>query len=275
MTKRKSAELSVGQTNGHARGRIRLVIADGNAIDRAGLVALMEREKDLQIVGAAGTLDEALAACARAKPDVLLLTLTLPGVAEDGALPAILDRHPDLRVVALSQVSHDHCLVLNPPVPEPVNGAAVGPMPGHGILLCSHGTTCLRVAAAHGARATVRRNVEFAVLLDSIRRVHAGETCHAHEALDESHLEADALQPLSERERTVAAHIARGLSNKEIASTLDISEATVKKHVGRVLAKLGLQDRLQVGLFLARNPLILRRHPANGNGNGARAALTD
>lgn len=271
MTKRKSAELSAGPTNGHARGRIRLVVADGNAIDRAGLAALLEREKDVQIVGAAGTLEETLSACGRAKPDVLLLTLTLPGVAEDGALPAILDRHPDLRVVALSQVSHDHCLVLNPPVPGPANGEAAGPILAHGAQLCSHGTTCLRVAAAHGARATLRRDVELDALLDTIRRVHAGETCHAHEALDESPEDAGAFQPLSERERTVAAHIARGLSNKEIASALDISEATVKKHVGRVLAKLGLQDRLQVGLFLARNPLMLRQRGGNGNGHGARA----
>jgi DNA-binding NarL/FixJ family response regulator len=119
------------------------------------------------------------------------------------------------------------------------------------------------VAAERGARATVRRNSEFATLLEAIRRVHAGEICHADDALDDSHAPG-AFQPLSERERMVAANIARGLSNKEIASALDISEATVKKHVGRVLAKLGLQDRLQVGLFLARNPLLLS--PRHGSG---------
>lgn len=268
VTKRKSADLSAGPTNGHARGRIRLIVADGNAIDRAGLVALLEREKDLHLVGAAGTLDETIAACGRAKPDVLLLTLTLPGVAQDGALPAILARHPDLNVVALSQVSHDQCLVLNPPEAELSRGEAAGANVGHGALLCSQGTTCLRVAAAYGARATVRRDAEFAVLLEAIQRVHGGETFHSHEALDESPAEAAGSQLLSERERTVAAHIARGLSNKEIASALDISEATVKKHVGRVLAKLGLQDRLQVGLFLARNPLVLRQRNGNGHANG-------
>jgi len=56
----------------------------------------------------------------------------------------------------------------------------------------------------------------------------------------------------------VAELIAAGRSNKEIASSLNISAPTVKKHVGQILTKLGLQDRLQVGLFVARNPLILR-----------------
>jgi DNA-binding NarL/FixJ family response regulator len=63
---------------------------------------------------------------------------------------------------------------------------------------------------------------------------------------------------LSGRELEVAELIAAGRSNKEIASNLNISAPTVKKHVGQILTKLGLQDRLQVGLFVARNPLILR-----------------
>jgi DNA-binding NarL/FixJ family response regulator len=263
VAKRKTAAPSVGPTNGQVHHRIRLVIADGDAIDRAGLVALMEREPDLQVLDATSTVDETISACGRSRPDVLLLTLTLPGGSGDGALPRILDRHPDLRIVALSEHSRDHCLVLNPPVPALGNSAAAGPRLGHGPHLCSRGTTCLRVAAEHGARATVRRNSEFATLLEAVRRVHAGEVCHAEDALDDSH-PPGAFQPLSERERMVAAHIARGLSNKEIASALDISEATVKKHVGRVLAKLGLQDRLQVGLFLARNPLILTPRRDNG-----------
>jgi len=64
---------------------------------------------------------------------------------------------------------------------------------------------------------------------------------------------------LSERELDVAALIAEGYSNKEISTALVISEPTVKKHVGHILDKLGLQDRLQAGLHIARNPLIVAR----------------
>ena len=71
--------------------------------------------------------------------------------------------------------------------------------------------------------------------------------------------EPTAFPRLSERELDVAVLIAEGRSNKEIAHALGISVPTVKKHVGRLLEKLGLHDRLQVGLFLARNPVTLRR----------------
>jgi DNA-binding NarL/FixJ family response regulator len=65
--------------------------------------------------------------------------------------------------------------------------------------------------------------------------------------------------PFSPRELEVAALIAQGHSNKEISSSLRISEPTVKKHVGHILTKLGLADRLQAGLLLARNPAVFRR----------------
>ena len=64
---------------------------------------------------------------------------------------------------------------------------------------------------------------------------------------------------LSEREQEVVRCLERRPSNKEIASTLDISEPTVKKHVGHILQKLGLADRLQAGLLLARNPAVFKR----------------
>ncbi len=63
----------------------------------------------------------------------------------------------------------------------------------------------------------------------------------------------------SDRENQVAALISEGQSNKEISTSLEISEPTVKKHVGHILEKLGLADRLQAGLYLARNPLLFRR----------------
>ncbi len=263
VAKRKSTSRSDHRTNGHALERIRLIVADENAIDRAGLMALLEREADMDVIGATQTIEDTIEACREHVPDVLLLTLTLPGLGSDEALPAILTAHPQLRVVGLSEHSHKHCLVLNPPMPVDFSSGTNGRFLGQGPQLCSHGTTCLRIAAQHGARGTVRRNAESSTLLEAIRLVHAGQTCHAEETHDDHFTHEDRRQPLSDRERTVAAHISRGLSNKEIASALDISEATVKKHVGRVLAKLGLQDRLQVGLFLVRNPMVLRTPAAN------------
>ncbi len=83
-----------------------------------------------------------------------------------------------------------------------------------------------------------------------------------HRAAEQKSEDAELLRSfpqLSERELDVAGLIAGGCSNKEIATSLSIGVPTIKKHVGRLLKKAGLQDRLQLGLFLARNPLALRR----------------
>lgn len=83
-----------------------------------------------------------------------------------------------------------------------------------------------------------------------------------HRAAEQKSDDAELLRSfprLSSRELDVAALIAEGRSNKEIAASLAIGVPTIKKHVGRMLSKVGLQDRLQLGLFLARNPLALRR----------------
>jgi DNA-binding NarL/FixJ family response regulator len=128
------------------------------------------------------------------------------------------------------------------------------------------GTDCLALAAAQGARATVRRDADPEDLFRAIRAAAAGQSWFdtkttASFATNGPDGEGFA-QGLSERELDVAALLAEGLSNKEISTALAISEPTVKKHVGHILDKLGLQDRLQAGLHIARHPLIVaRRNP--------------
>ena len=119
-------------------------------------------------------------------------------------------------------------------------------------------TDCLTLAISQGAAGTLRRDAEPAELFEAVRAIASGKNWHAPgTALPSAANGTEA--GLSERELEVAALIADGLSNKEISSALKISEPTVKKHVGNILEKLGLQDRLQAGLFVARNPLTLRR----------------
>ncbi|HUK63054.1 MAG TPA: response regulator transcription factor, partial [Dongiaceae bacterium] len=99
-------------------------------------------------------------------------------------------------------------------------------------------------------------------LFEAIRAVAAG-----HQAYEPGTIENLAAQrpragrALSARELEVAALLAEGMSNKEISTALEISEPTVKKHVGHVLEKLGVGDRLQAGLFAARHPLLFQQTP--------------
>ena len=149
-------------------------------------------------------------------------------------------------------------MVLNPPRSD---GGGMDAPAGR----CTAGTDCLELAVAEGAAGTIRRTASPEELFAAIRTIAAGKAWY--EAGTAAAIMRHALarrdsdggrRPLSSREIEVSRLIAGGRSNKEIAQALCISEPTVKKHVGHILAKLHLQDRLQVGIHLTRNPLLLR-----------------
>ena len=94
---------------------MRIVVAYSQAIDRGGLVGLLEDERDFEGVGEAATVKEAIRQSAALKPDVLMLSLNLPDQKEQAAIPAIRAALPTLRIVALSERGAENCLVLNPP----------------------------------------------------------------------------------------------------------------------------------------------------------------
>jgi len=236
--------------------RVSIVVADSQAIDRGGLVGLLENERDFEIVGEAATVTETIRQCSALEPEVLVLSLNLPGQREQAAIPAIRAVLPALRIVALSERGAENCLVLNPPYRQQTAAELR--------LVCAVGMDCLQLAVTQGAMATVRRSADPEELFRAIRTVAQGGAWYdpttARGMLSSAGEAGGGKAPgLSPREREVAALIAEGRSNKEISTSLGISEPTVKKHVGHILAKLGLADRLQAGLLLARNPLILGR----------------
>jgi DNA-binding NarL/FixJ family response regulator len=230
-------------------------VADGQVLDRRGLVGLLEAERDFGVAGEAATVEDTIRQCRALAPDVLVLSLNLPGQEENAAIPRIRAALPKLRILALSERSAENCLVLNPPFRQKTAAELR--------LVCAVGMDCLHLAATQGAMATLRRSAAPAELFQAIRIVAQGGASYdpttATGMLANAGVEGagSRRRSFSERELAVAALIAGGHSNKEIASALRISEPTVKKHVGHILRKLGLADRLQAGLLLARNPLLL------------------
>ena len=237
--------------------RIRIVVADDHALDRAGLVGLLKSRDAFEIVGESSTLEACIARCRVLRPDVLVLALKICSQDQGAAIPAIRAQLPELRILALSERSAERCLVLNPPWRERLAEMPVGTPPA--------GMDCLQLAAHQGAMATLRRTTEPEDLYLAIRLVARGQASYdattAVGILQETGGENAGTAPthaFSERELQVAALIVEAHSNKEIASFLGIREPTVKKHVRHILEKLGLEDRLQAGLHLARNPLLLK-----------------
>src|SRR6185369_14750337 len=92
-----------------------VVVADPHAIDRGGLVWLIDRERGFKVVGEAASVDEAHQQCRTLKPDVLVVSLNIPGQHEDAVVPELLKKLPGLKIVALSDRGAVNCVVLNPP----------------------------------------------------------------------------------------------------------------------------------------------------------------
>jgi len=227
---------------------ISILIADDQAIDRRGMALLLTTQPDFGPIRMASTAEEAVTMCAQERPRVLIMDVRMPGPGGLDAISKITAVSPETRILAVAEHGEARCLVLNPPGRcEPFD------LGEKGIRLPV--TECLQVAMQRGAHGTIRRNVEPEELFRAVRVLAGGGVLHTSAPLaDRSETNGPWLSP---RELEVAAQVTDGHSNKQIADRLSITERTVKKHIGHILRKLSLDDRLQIGLFFARNPMYL------------------
>jgi DNA-binding NarL/FixJ family response regulator len=227
-------------------------------MDRKGLLALLSTQPDFDLVAEATTGEEAVELCRQFQPDVLVISVRMPGLDGISSIAQARAASPATRILAIADRGEQRCLVLNPPR---MIRREDGPAHPH----CPQVTDCLELAVVQGAVGAIRRTSTPEDLYRAVRAVASGNVWYdlgtASRMLQRTlGLGQDGeMQPLSERELEVASLIADGSSNKDISQCLAISEPTVKKHVGRLLEKLGLDDRLQIGLYVARNPLVLER----------------
>jgi NarL family two-component system response regulator LiaR len=217
---------------------IRLLLVDDHAVVRKGLRALFDREPGVEVVGEAGSGEQAVEVHERVRPDVVLMDLEMPGIGGTEATRRISEAHPEARIVILTSHAAEEDVF-----PALKAGAA-------GYLL------------KHSPPDEV---------LHAIRRAHAGETV-LHPAIARMVLQdlrrpprpqqPPTAEPLSERELEVLRLIARGMSNQEIADALVVGEATVRSHVSAVLRKLQLASRTQAALYALREGLASLDDPA-------------
>ena len=201
---------------------IRLLIADDHMLMREGLRTVLSAAQGIDIVGEARTGQDAVAQARALQPDLILMDLNMPNLNGIDAARAILREQPSIRIVALSAHLDE----------ENVVGAIQA-----------------------GFAGVWAKDAEFDELVRVIRAAHEGKR-PIHPAAMEALMQARRatyIDRLSERERDVLGLIGQGLSNKDIASRLTLSEATVKGHVSHILAKLGLKNRAQLALYAERN----------------------
>jgi DNA-binding NarL/FixJ family response regulator len=210
---------------------IRVALVDDQSLFRAGIKMLVASQPDLQVVGEAGNGREAVAVAAETRPDVVLMDIRMPVMDGIAATTAIL------AAAATGGGSAPRIIVLTT---FDLDEAATRAIRG-------------------GASGFVLKDADPEFLLAAIRTVHAGNAVIAASATRElfEHFTVRPARPevpptfgqLTSRERDIFVLAARGLSNAEIASGEYLSEATVKTHVSRILAKLGLRDRVQLVVF--------------------------
>jgi DNA-binding NarL/FixJ family response regulator len=205
---------------------IRLLLAEDHAVVRAGIEALLAAAEDIEVVGAVGDGEEAVAQAAELEPDVVLIDLSMPRLDGIAATERIVASRPGARVVVLTAFA-DRERILG--------------------------------ALDAGALGYLLKDSTPEELLGGIRAAARGESPLAPKAASEllavraGRREAE----LSRRERDVLELVAAGLPNKLIARRLEISEKTVKAHLTRVFERIGVTDRTQAALWARRHGIGL------------------
>jgi len=206
---------------------IRLVIVDDHSIVREGLCSILNAEPDFQVVGEASNGEEALRVVERARPDVVLLDLKMPGAPGADVCRDITAKRPETAVIILTAFLDSDMIYR-----------------------------CIQA----GAKGYVVKDVERADLKRKIRAAARGEGVLDEKAaspvLERLRKGTAAPVQLTEREVTILRHIAEGLTNREIGAQLYLSEATVKDQLRKIMDKFGVEHRISAVIAASKQGLI-------------------
>ncbi|MDJ0663886.1 MAG: response regulator transcription factor [Acidimicrobiia bacterium] len=204
---------------------IRVLVVDDHFVVRAGVASYIDNQADMTLVGEAGTCVEALEKTAELEPDVVLMDIRLDDCSGIDVTRSIKEDHPDIKVVMFTTYAD---------------------------------LELLRSAIDAGASGYVIKRMALKHLVETVRRVVAGEDLvideRAQAALDTGGAEAqlaERLRRLSPQERRVLSLIADGLTNRQIADELNLAEKTVKNYVSALLHKLDMTRRAEAAAFRA------------------------
>ena len=203
-------------------GKIKVLIADDHAIVRMGLAALLSAKKDIEVVGQSRNGEAAVRDTLRLAPDVVIMDLMMPKKDGIAATAEIKSKRPETKIIILTTFA------------------------------TSDGITKALEAGATGA---ILKNAENASLVTMIRKVAAGERVLAPE-VEELLQEDPPVEKLTPRQAEVLESLSRGLTNKDIARQLGISDRSVDEHVEALLQKIGASNRTEAVVIALRKHLL-------------------
>lgn len=208
-------------------GTVRIILVDDHAVVREGVRALLEEESGFDVVGEFGDGGEALRVAASLRPDVAIVDLRMPGLSAVQTIAGLKQRLPSINVMVFTSFAED---------------------------------ADVRATLDAGAIGYVLKDALREELVRAVRAVADGQPW-LHPAAQRQLVgllrrQTPPADPLTARELSVLKLIAEGLTNKQIARKLDLTEGTVKGYVSQILDKLHLGDRTQAALYAVRNNLL-------------------
>jgi DNA-binding NarL/FixJ family response regulator len=233
---------------------ISVLLADDQPLLRRGFRMILEAEDDLTVTAEAGDGAEAVDLAHQHQPDVVLMDIRMPGMDGIEATRRITAADPAVRVLILTTFDLD----------EYAFGALRAGASGFLLKDVRPGEVVAAIRTVSSGDAVVSPRVTRRLLEEYAQVLPVSGALQAERYPE--------LSTLTEREREVLIAVAQGLSNIEIAASLHVSETTVKSHVGRILAKLGLRDRVQV-VVLAYEAGLVR--PGARRASGPPPAVSD
>ena len=215
---------------------VKVFLVDDHEVVRRGLIDLLGADPELDVVGEAGSVAEAMARIPAASPDVAVLDVRLPDGNGIELCRDLLSRMPELRCLILTSYTSDEAML----------DAILAGASGY-VVKDIKGMELARAVKEVGAGRSLLDNRAAAALMAKLRG--AAE-------------KSDPLVGLTDQERTLLSLLSEGLTNKQIADRMFLAEKTVKNYVSRLLAKLGMERRTQAAVFATE----LKRSRPNGDG---------
>lgn len=215
----------------HPRRTLNLLVVDDHEVVRQGLVALLDRRAEFQVVAEAGTVVEAVEQARRFRPDIVVMDVRLPDGSGIEACREIRAELPDTRVVMLTSF----------PDEEAVLSAIVAGASGY-LLKQVRARDLVAGLEAVGRGESLLDPAVTEKVLERVRKIATGTV-------------PDELAGLTAQEQKILALVAEGKTNKEIASEVFLSDKTVKNYVSSILSKLNLERRAQAAAFVAKHRL--------------------
>ena len=211
-----------------AEGPLSLLIVDDHEVVRQGLVAMLGRRPEFQVVAEAGTVAEAVAAARRFRPDLVVMDVRLPDGSGVEACREIRAEMPETRVVILTSY----------PDEDAVLSAIIAGASGY-LLKQMRARDLVAALEAVGRGESLLDPAVTGRVLERVRRIATTD-------------QPDELAQLTAQERKILLLVAEGMTNKEIAAEVFLSDKTVKNYVSSILAKLNLERRAQAAAYMAK-----------------------